>query len=64
MKKKTFSTKTEWLNFKITPPLAKLDIGWSKLVLNGLKFSGDIRLNIQLVTFLLIANISELSIEK
>ena len=36
--KKKFSTKIEFLNFKITLPLAKLETRKSKLVLNGLKF--------------------------
>ena len=34
----------------------------SRLVLNGLIFSGDIPVNIQLVNFLLVSNIRELSI--
>ena len=53
-----FCTKTEFLNFKITLPLAKLDMIGSRLVSNGLIFSDDI----QLVTFLLLSEISELSI--
>ena len=58
-----FCTKTELLNFKITLPLAKFDMACSRLVSNGLTFSHDIWVDIQLVTFLLLSNISELSIE-
>ena len=47
---KSFCTKTELLNFNITPPLAKLDIAGSRLVSNGLIFSDDIPINIQLIT--------------
>ena len=57
-----FCTKTELLNFKITLPLATLDMVASKLVSNSLTFSDDISVNIQLVTFLLLPNICELSI--
>ena len=39
---KFFCTKTELLNFKITLPLAKLDMISSRLVSNGLIFSDDI----------------------
>ena len=55
-------TKTELLNFKITLPLTKLDILGSRLVSNGLFFSVDILVDIQLVTFSLRSNIRELSI--
>ena len=42
-----FCTKTELLNFKVTLPLAKLDmVSWG-LVSNGLIFSDDILLDIQ-----------------
>ena len=58
-----FCTKTELLNLKITLPLAKLDMVESRLVSNGLTFSDDIPVNIQLVTFLLLSNIFELSIQ-
>ena len=51
-----FSTKQELLNFKITLPLAKLDIVGSRLVSNGLMFSDHIPVDICLVIF------SELSI--
>ena len=37
-----FCAKTELLNFKITLPLAKLDMVGSMLVSNGLIFSDDI----------------------
>ena len=46
-----FCTKIELINFKITLPLAKLDIVGSRLVSNGLIFSDDIPVDIQLVTF-------------
>ena len=57
-----FCTRTELLNFKITLPLDKLDMVSSKLVSIGLIFSDNIPVNIQLVTFLLLFNISELRI--
>ena len=41
-----FCTKTELLNFKITLPLAQLDMVSSRLVLNGLSFSDDIPVDI------------------
>ena len=44
-------TKTELLNFKITLPLAKLDMVGSRLVSNGLFFLGDTLIGIRLVTF-------------
>ena len=56
---KLLCTKTELLNFNFTISLAKLDIVGS----NALIFSYDIPVNIQLVTFLLLCNIRELSIE-
>ena len=59
---KRFCTKTELLIFKFTLPLAKLDIVSSRPVLNGLIFLDDISIDIQLVTFLLLSNIRELSI--
>ena len=62
MKKSFFRTKTELLNFKITLPLTKLDMVGSKLVSNGLMFSDDIRVDTQLLPFLLLSNISKLSI--
>ena len=62
MKKNSFCTKTELLNFKFTLPLAKLDMVDSRLVSNGLIFSDDTDVNIHLVTFLLLSNIRELSI--
>ena len=42
VKKNFFCAKTELLNFKITLPLAKLDMVGSMLVSNGLIFSDDI----------------------
>ena len=56
-------TKTVLLNYKITLPLAKLGMISSKLVSNDLVLSIDIPVNIQLVTFLLVSNIRELSIQ-
>ena len=49
--KKLFWTKTELLIYKFTLPLAKLDIVSSRPVSNGLIFSDDIPVDIQLVTF-------------
>ena len=57
-----FCTKTELLNFKINLPLAGLDMVSSRLVSNGLIFSDEILVDIQSTTFLLLCNISEISI--
>ena len=57
-----FCTKTELLNFKVTLPLSKSGIIISRLVSNGLIFSGDIPVDVQLVTFLFLSNIMELNI--
>ena len=57
-----FCTITELLNFKITLPLTKSDMIGSRLVSNGLIFSDDIPIDIQVVTFLLLSNISDLSV--
>ena len=57
-----FCTKTELLNFKINLPLAGLDKVSSRLVSNGLIFSDEILVDIQSTTFLLLCNISEISI--
>ena len=54
---------TELLNFKFTVSLAKLDMVKQRLVSNGFIFSDDIPVDIQIVTVLLLSNISELSIE-
>ena len=59
-KEELVCTKTKLLNFKITLPLDKLDNVSSRLVYTGLIFSDDIPVDIQLVTFLLLSNISEL----
>ena len=59
---KKVCTKIELLNFKITLSLTKLDMVRSRLVSNGLILSDDILAYIQLVTFLLLPNIKELSI--
>ena len=56
-----FCTKTEFLNFKIAFPLAKLDMFGSRLVSNSLIFSDVISVDIQLVTFLLLSNIREVN---
>ena len=55
---KRFCIKTELLTLKNTLPLAKLYMVGSRLVSNSLIFSGDIPVDIQLVTFLLPSNIS------
>ena len=57
-----FCTKTELLNFKITLLSAKLDMFGSRLVSKVLISSDDILVDIQLVTFLLLSNVSELRI--
>ena len=49
MKKNFFALKQSY--FKITPPFDKLDMVSSKLVSNGLIFTDDIPVNIQLVIF-------------
>ena len=59
---KPFYTKTELLNFNFTLLSAKLDIVGSRLVSNSLIFSNDIPVDIELVSFLLLSNISKLSI--
>ena len=64
MKKKLFGTKTKLLNFKVTVPLAKLDMVGSRLVSYGLTFLDEILVDIQLKTFLLLSSITELSIVK
>ena len=58
-----FYTKRKLLNFKITLPLAKLDMVSSRLLSNCLIYSDHIPVNIQLVTFLLLFIIGALSIE-
>ena len=57
-----FCTKTELFNFKISLALAKLDIVGSRLVSNNLTFSGGIPVDVQLITFLLLSTVRELSI--
>ena len=61
MKISIFALK-QLLNFKITQPLAKLDIVGSRLVSNGVIFSGDTTVDILLVSYLLLASVSELSV--
>ena len=57
-----FCTKIELLNLNITLPLVTLDMVGLRLVSNDLMFSSDIPVYIQLVTFLLLCSLSELSI--
>ena len=61
MKRNSFFTKIELLNFKITLLLAKLDIVGSRPVSNYLIFSGDIRVDIQSLTFSLLSILGKLS---
>ena len=49
-----FCTKTEFLNFKITLPLARLDMVGSRLVLKSLTLTDDILVDIQLATFFIV----------
>ena len=58
-----FCTKTELISFKVTLPLTKVDMVGAGLVSIGLIFSGDTPVDIQLVTLLLLSNVSQLSIE-
>ena len=60
--KKNFCTETELLNFSITLPLAKFIMVGERLLSNGLTFLGNTPPDIQLVTFLLLSDVSELSI--
>ena len=62
MKNFFFCSKTEFLNFNLTLPLDKLVMVRTRLVSNVLNFSSDNPVVIQLVTFLLLFNVSELSI--
>ena len=55
-------TKTELLNFNPSLPLANLVMVGVRLTSNGLTFLGDTPVDIQLVTFLLLSNISKSSI--
>ena len=57
-----FWSETEFLKFKVTLLLAKWDIVGSRLVSNDLIYSDDTPVDIQLITFLLLSNIRELSI--
>ena len=58
---KPFWSKTDFLNFKVTLPLAKWDMVGSLLVSNGFICSDYPSVDIQFVTFLLLSNIRELS---
>ena len=60
--KKPFCTKPELLIFKFSLVLVELDMVGSRLVPNGLIFSDDILVDIQLVILLLLPNTRELSI--
>ena len=60
--KEFFWTKTGLLNFKLNLPLAKLVMVGARLTSNGLIYLGNILSDVQLMTFLLLSNISELSI--
>ena len=62
MEKNFFCARTELLNFRLTLRLAKLDMIGAKLVSKGLILSRDAPIDIQLVTFLLLSNVKELSI--
>ena len=62
MKKNFFCTKTELLSFKITQPLAKLDMVSWMIASNGLIFLDGILVGVHLATFLLLFDISELTI--
>ena len=59
-------TEIGLLSFMHTLPLPKLDIIGARLELNGLIFSGDIPVDIYLVTFwlLLLSNVSELNMSE
>ena len=50
------------LNFNFPLPLAKLDIVSLKQISNGSIFLDDIEVNIQLVTFLLLSDIKEITL--
>ena len=54
-----FCTKTKLLNLKLALPLAKLVMVRARLVTNGLVFSGDTPVDTQIVTFLLLSDVSE-----
>ena len=51
---KPFCTKTEFLSIKLTLPLAKLIMVKVNLTPNGLIFSGDNPVDIQVVTFFIV----------
>ena len=50
------------LNFNFPLPLAKLDIISLRQISNGSIFLDDIEVNIQLVTFLLLSDIKEITL--
>ena len=60
---KKICTKTDLLNFKLILLLAKSVMVETRLISNGLNLLGDIINDNQLITFLLVSNISEQSIE-
>ena len=61
-KKIKFCTKAILLNLMLTLSLAKLDMIGARLGSNGLIFSDDIPVDIQLLTLLLLSHVSKLSI--
>ena len=46
-KEELYCTQTELLHFKVTQPLAKLDLVGSRLISNGLSFLNDTPVSIQ-----------------
>ena len=59
--KEFLCTKTELISFKISLPLAKLEMVSSRLLLNGLILLAGISFNMQLIAFLVLSNVNELS---
>ena len=62
MEENLFCAKEELLNFNIILTLVELEMVGSRLVSNGLNFCGDSLVDIQLVTLLLLSNVSKLDI--
>ena len=58
---KFFCTKMDLLNFMLTLTLAKLDMVGTQFGSNGLILLGNTPVNIQLITFLLLSSVIELS---
>ena len=61
-KEKLFCAKAGLLNFNIILTLVELEMVGSRLVSNGLIFYGNSLIKIQLVTLLLLSNVSKLDI--